>query len=53
MNRETEYIIYLKRFQAKLNRVVKKLDQKRDLEDEDKDVIKFTIEAFLKMYKEL
>jgi hypothetical protein len=53
MNREIEFIIYLKKHVANLNRIVKKIDNYRDLTDEDRNTIKATIEAFLRMERNL
>lgn len=53
MNRDTEFIIYLKQYVDHLNRIVRKLDKNQDLDDTDRDRLKFIIENFLKAYKEL
>lgn len=53
MSREIEYIIYLKKHVANLNRIVRKIDNYRDLTAEDRETIKATLEAFLKMERNL
>ncbi len=48
-----EYIKYLKTLTKHLQAVVKKIEQKKDIDDDDREVIKATIQAFLKTEKEL
>ena len=53
MNREIQYISYLKELSKDLNRIIKKIERHVDLTDDDKRTLRITISAFLENEKKL
>lgn len=52
MLNRTEFIFYLKQFSKKLKRVISKIEKnKLELTEEDREVIKVLLEAFLTQEK--
>lgn len=52
-NQGVEYLVYLKRLHKSLGTVIKKIENKTELEDGDREIIKATIASFLKMKKNM
>lgn len=53
MTDDIKYIIYLKSLVDHLSIIIKKIEKQKEIDDDDRDVIKATIQAFLNMEKEL
>lgn len=52
-DRDVQYLLYLKLLIKNLKVIKTKMEKKKDLDDDDREVIKATIEAFLKMDREI